>query len=403
MTATLNGRRTAPPERDAERPGPVRGPVSSGWQEGALTRANELEALTASVWRECSGLPGPTEGADDLRAAIGRHLDAARDAAARRCSLRRPHKASLIERASSNLDAAEAHLLHLAPAGYVLGQMPSLLNHVQRHLAPADARRKNFEHIAGRLGVKDPGAVRRPNVEEMTRAAKEVEIDLQRGTIVSAVRGAGSAALREQLKLRSFRNVVVVATVASTLLAVALGFIGFLSPSTIPLCFQPESGGQTLLVCPTAQSVLGPEGSPATQTAPPPRSPDVDMVVKDTAGRTDVFLVEMIGLAAAAVAAAAAIRGLRGSSERSGLPIALTVLKLPTGALTAVLGLVLMRGQFVPGLSALDSSGQILAWALAFGYAQELFTRLIDRQGQAVLNGVRGANKASDGGSPLPV
>ena len=75
------------------------------------------------------------------------------------------------------------------------------------------------------------------------------------------------------------------------------------------------------------------------------------------------------------------------------LPVALAVLKLPTGAITAFLGLLLMRGQFVPGLSALDTSAQILAWALVFGYAQQLFTRLVDRQGQTVLDSVRGADK----------
>ncbi len=65
------------------------------------------------------------------------------------------------------------------------------------------------------------------------------------------------------------------------------------------------------------------------------------------------------------------------------------MLKLPTGALTAVLGLLLMRGQFIPGLTALDSSAQILAWALVFGYGQQLFTRLVDQQAHTVLDRVR--------------
>lgn len=73
--------------------------------------------------------------------------------------------------------------------------------------------------------------------------------------------------------------------------------------------------------------------------------------------------------------------------------MALAALKLPTGAVTALLGLLLMRGQFVPGLSALDTSAQILAWGLVFGYAQQLFTRLVDQQGQTVLDSVRGANQ----------
>ncbi len=96
------------------------------------------------------------------------------------------------------------------------------------------------------------------------------------------------------------------------------------------------------------------------------------------------------------MAAAAALRKLRGSSEPYGVPIAIAVLKLPTGAVTAVLGLVLMRGGFVPGLSALDSSAQILAWAAIFGYAQQLFTRLVDQQAHTVLDSVRGGDKATE-------
>ena len=112
-------------------------------------------------------------------------------------------------------------------------------------------------------------------------------------------------------------------------------------------------------------------------------------MVAETVSPQDLIIVELVGLTAAAIATAAAIRRIRGSSERYGLPVALAALKLPTGAITAFLGLLLMRGQFVPGLSALDTSAQILAWALIFGYAQQLFTRLVDQQGQTVLNSVQ--------------
>ncbi|MET1086273.1 MAG: hypothetical protein ABWY04_03995, partial [Arthrobacter sp.] len=55
----------------------------------------------------------------------------------------------------------------------------------------------------------------------------------------------------------------------------------------------------------------------------------------------------------------------------------------------------LMRGGFVPGLSDLDFPEQILAWAILFGAAQQLFTGLIDRQAQNVLNQVAGKAEAS--------
>jgi tetrahydromethanopterin S-methyltransferase subunit C len=127
---------------------------------------------------------------------------------------------------------------------------------------------------------------------------------------------------------------------------------------------------------------------------------DIDDVVAETANPPDLMVVELVGLTAAAIATAAAIRRIKGSSERYGLPVALAALKLPTGAITAFLGLLLMRGQFVPGLTALDTSAQILAWALVFGYAQQLFTRLVDQQGQTVLDNVRGADRPQP--SPTP-
>jgi hypothetical protein len=42
---------------------------------------------------------------------------------------------------------------------------------------------------------------------------------------------------------------------------------------------------------------------------------------------------------------------------------------------------------------AAKPSGQIIAWALVFGYAQQLFTRLVDEQGRTVLESVGGASR----------
>jgi hypothetical protein len=67
-----------------------------------------------------------------------------------------------------------------------------------------------------------------------------------------------------------------------------------------------------------------------------------------------------------------------------------------------MLGLLLARGNFVPGLSALDSSAQIIAWALVFGYAQQLLTRLVDNQAQSVLEGAGGNTKSLSTSPVLP-
>jgi hypothetical protein len=67
-----------------------------------------------------------------------------------------------------------------------------------------------------------------------------------------------------------------------------------------------------------------------------------------------VLVVELVGLAAAAVATASSLRWIRGTSTPFNIPVALAILKLPSGALTAFLGVLLVRGEFIPGLS-LDS------------------------------------------------
>jgi hypothetical protein len=401
---------------------PRKDPARMSWREGSRTRADELSAL--STWIETDFGTRPP-GFAALHLAIRGHLEAVHAVAVSpRGFIGRGAK---LERAISNLDAAEAHLLRVAPAAYVLGQMPSVLNHVQRHLQPGDPRRREVEAIAKQLGVNEPGPSPpwpalppvlgesvKPSRWRAKRRGGKVPVqspvpvqllapllrivDEQRGQIVSAMRAAGSAALREQNRLRSFRNVVVVTAAAMFVVAVVLGLIGLISPNTIPLCFAPEEGGQTRVVCPTEQS--GPVATPGSLPEElasfiVPR-PDIDTIVRATVAGQDILVVEVIGLTAAGISAASAIRQMRGSSEPYGVPIALALLKLPTGAVTAFLGLLLMRGQFVPGLSALDTSAQILAWAGIFGYAQQLFTRLVDQQAHSVLDDVRGGKKGKE-------
>jgi hypothetical protein len=374
----------------------VGGPVSVAWREGTLTRAYELQALCEWMTAKDSL---DSDGA--LVKAVKCHLAAARDAAfAKKLD---PHKrfrmfrdGPLIERARSNLDAAEAHLLNLARPDYIRGQMPSLLRHVQRHLRPTDPGRQEFERIARSLGIIDPEHQLPQNGEEQDRAT----IKKERGKIVTTVRAASSEALRVNVRLRSFRNVVVLTTVLMAVLAIGVALTGFYRPTWLPLCFAPQESGKAVVVCPTGQSepfTPSQAGLPAQGDIP---ERDIDDVVAETAKPEDLMVVELVGLTAAAVAAAAAIRNIKGSSERYGLPLALAALKLPTGAITAFLGLLLMRGQFVPGLTALDTTAQILAWALVFGFAQELFTHFVDQQGQTVLNSVRAADSPQHSRSP---
>jgi hypothetical protein len=334
-------------------PFPIGGPTTKAWREQALTRVAEL-ATQARLQRYRN---------HELADQIEGHLEEARDAAKNGANLRSAIGGAPLERAASNLDAAEADLLRLLPISDVHALMPSLQAHVDGHLDARDPRRTRFDEIAE--------AVRKTALPEGDRE-----------TVAAAHRAASSEARREVVRVRSFRNVLLVAAALLALAAGGLAVLGVANPDVIPLCFAPD---EQRVVCPTAENPLGDQ--------------NVEAVTRTTTSSWDLPLIEMVGLVAAAVAAAASLSGIKGTSVPYSLPVALSLLKLPTGALTAVLGLLLMRGEFIPGLSALDSSGQIVAWAVVFGAAQHIFTRMVDQQAQTVLEGVGSASASSPAAS----
>src|ERR1700682_4801789 len=110
--------------------------------------------------------------------------------------------------------------------------MPSLLRRVQRHLRPTDPGRQEFEWIARSVGINDPERPSRQNGGDQNseiEAKKKIEIqtiDNERGKIVATVRAASSEALREHVRLRSFRNIVVSTAALMALLAVGVAVTG---------------------------------------------------------------------------------------------------------------------------------------------------------------------------------
>ena len=173
--------------------------------------------------------------------------------------------------------------------------------------------------------MKDADNPSRTNAD---RQKLEQIVDEERGKIVTTIRAAGSAKLRQQVRVRSFRSVLIVTTVVMMLLAILVALVGFYRPTLIPLCFAPEEAGEAVVVCPTAQSdpFVPTQAAGNTPVIGTPPVRDIDNVIRDTATAQDLLVVELVGLIAASVAAAAAIRRVKGSSERYSLPVALAVL-----------------------------------------------------------------------------
>jgi hypothetical protein len=374
-------------------PGPSQGSVAAGaraltwgsprptssdspqriWREQVLIRANELIGLATWMGTRGDGTSDPVllRANADRDAEMRGELETARDAALS-TSRWSPHSRARMERAVGSLDAAEAALLSRSPDDYLRGQLPALIAHVQAHLPPAHPQRVHAQELAA--------AYMTPAADAATPATVTPVPGEDRAALVEAVRTASWAARRENTRLRSFRTAVAFTAFALLLLAIGIAVVGAVQPRWMPLCFAPQ--GMDTVVCPTATAATG--GSDAD----PATAAEVGEAIRAAAQGADITVVMLVGLVGAAVTSAAALRRLRGTSTPFAVPMTLLLLKLPTGALTAFLGLILLHGEFVPGLSALDTSGQILAWALVFGAAQQLVTGLVDKKAQAVLDSV---------------
>ncbi|MFC9126289.1 hypothetical protein ACFT4A_05485 [Streptomyces sp. NPDC057099] len=221
------------------------------------------------------------------------------------------------------------------------------------------------------LDIDDPRRVRLARRLRPIVAGSMTQSD--RDLMVRALDAAYSALDDELSRVRSLRNILWTATFLVLLGVTGLALYGWFSPGSLSLCFTPQTGpsasDQVTVVCPTAEHHNVPAGTDASSLAK----------------SRDILTVEIAGLAGAALTVIASLRRIRGTDSPYMLPLASAVLKFPTGALSAFLGLLLIRGAFVPGLSDLDSRAQVLGWAAAFGAAQHLVTRLVDDRAQMTL------------------
>ena len=194
------------------------------------------------------------------------------------------------------------------------------------------------------------------------------------------------------VRLGSFFRVIVGATVALTIVAMAIAATGAIWPRAVPICFHPEDKGK--VVCATGETRADINGAPLTG---PGKGGDFDDGVKAT--------VQLLGGRPRRRDRRPAGRGSGRGCRAAQHARHLDALQGPALARDAEAPGRRHHGGrraaahapgIVPGLSALDSSAQIIAWAIIFGYAQQIVTGLIDRQAHGVLNDVRSRADCDD-------
>jgi hypothetical protein len=187
----------------------------------------------------------------------------------------------------------------------------------------------------------------------------------RRARLVKTIEIGFSAADAEYARLRNFRNTVLGGAAAMSVVLVVFTAFVMRNPSDVPFCFNPAG---TKVVCPSGD---GPASS------------------------HDVLALVLLGTLGGLLAAIVAIRNMRGTASPYNVAQALALLKLPLGAVSAIGALIALRGGFVPGFSDLDSQEQILAYAFAFGFAQQLLTGLVDKQARTILTTAPGKASAA--------
>jgi hypothetical protein len=273
-------------------------------------------------------------------------------------------RGSSVEGAYQSLHAARVFLVNLLPDDEVDALAPSVVARVATVLKSDDPRRRQIDLL--------PSMSAGPAKRAVLREATEIAYD---------------ASDQLHMRVRGFRNILLSAAALICVLMIGLVAVVATHPAAMPLCFHPA-----------ATSTAQPAGGGGTGQA------EITTVCPSGDGQKasggDVMIVVGLGLLGGALAAAFAIRNVRGSSTPYDIPIALALLKVPSGSLTATAGILLLGGGFVPGLSELDSQRQILAYALLFGYAQQLATRFIDDRAQSILNSL--PSKDPEAKQPTP-
>jgi hypothetical protein len=228
--------------------------------------------------------------------------------------------------------AAEVEIVQISPPALAAARLPAVLARAESLLPRRDPR---LDRV---LKVRENPAADPAMVAELLKAAFEIEEE-------RAVRS------------RNFRNRLVR---AGGILLLILGGVLALSaaqPGAMPICGAvPRADAGSCLGGSTNASFL------------------------------DVALVMALGVVGAALPMAGRLQHMGGSWNPYGLPFYQEIIKLPIGALTALLGMILVGTDWLPIFEVPSDWHQVAAYAIGFGIAQLAFTRMIDKRAAKLLS-----------------
>jgi hypothetical protein len=226
--------------------------------------------------------------------------------------------------------------------------------------APADADEGPGRDVAlGADGTEAGGSVLARSGDQALGIRLTDILGRDQQIAAEAMGEACKAEDQQQFQVSRFRRMLFGTFVALLVLVVFMGIVGNIEPGYFPLCLA-EQGAKGTMICPTGDH---------------------------TPGGADLPLVLGLGAIGASLAVATSLaRQKLVVGVRYSLSVAQGLVKVAFGALTAVLGIIILGTQTsnVPGI--LGTQAGLLTAAVVFGYAQQIFTRVIDKQASSLVN-----------------
>ncbi|WP_166904717.1 hypothetical protein [Mycobacterium sp. DL440] len=318
------------------------GAAAAGNQPTGSRLRDTLRHRPLSVWREVArgrladlhvDLDGlPVDCRDDPRYLDARRrLKEATQIVNAPRSLRGLLNGAAVEATWIRIHAVDVMVIRLATPGLVRARLPEIISTGKELLGDSHESVVAIREILGHSKWTEHDR------EALARSAKAVH----------------AASDSESMRLRSFRNVLLGATGALALLAICFGVVGALRPDTFGLV--------------------------TTGTSSP---------------RADIAIAELLGLVSASLVGAVAIRRMKGTSTAYAVPMASLLLKLPTGALTAVAGLLMVKAGIAGDGVSVTTNAHVVGYSLLFGASQQGITGMVDRQAQSLLNNISSKDNA---------
>ncbi|WP_346184550.1 hypothetical protein [Streptomyces osmaniensis] len=216
-----------------------------------------------------------------------------------------------------------------------------------------------LRHARSVLAMAKPicrGDSRVAQVEQLLGPSRETPTPKDLPAALAELLGAAYAVEEERgVRSRNFRNRLIRAGLVLTILLGVVVGVAFAVDGSIPVC-----------------DVIG-----ERQTT--------NCIGSDAPSGQDTGIVMLLGMLGAGLPMIARLQRMGGSWNPYSLPFWQEMIKLPTGALTAVVGLVLVDTDWLPFARPADGWREVIAYAIAFGVGQLAFTHALDKRTEKLL------------------